>query len=85
MVFGDELVHGHLHGFLVHCVFHVEVEAALVGRDIAAGDAVLQHRPEQMHRRVHAHVPVATIPVEFDVYFIAGGGAIGALLELVAN
>ena len=49
---------------LVDGIFHVEIEAALRGRNIAAGNAVLEDRTEQMHRRMHAHVKVTPVPVD---------------------
>ena len=42
----------------------VEVEPALVGIDLAAGDVALDHRRHDMQRGVHAHVLVAPLPVE---------------------
>ncbi len=51
--------------FFIHAFFHIEVETALEGGNIPAGDAIFKHRPEQMQRRVHAHVAEAQIPVDF--------------------
>ena len=50
-----------------HVALEVEIEPALVGADLAAGDVALDHRRHDMQRGVHAHVPVAALPVEHGV------------------
>src|SRR6185312_3633767 len=60
MVVGEYLVDLLSHPFLGrHLALEVEVEAALVGVDLAAGDVALDDRRHDMQRGVHAHVLVA--------------------------
>ena len=60
-------------------VLDVEIEPAVVGVDLAAGDGELHQRAQQMQAGVHAHQPVARVPVEHDADALAGCGERAAL------
>ena len=72
MILCHERLHRCSDGFLVDRVFHVEVQATLIHRNIAAGDPVLEDRAQQVHRRVHAHVAIAPVPVKLEMHGLAG-------------
>ena len=66
-------------------LLRVEVEPALVARDLAAGHAVAQDRSEQVQTAVHAHVRVAALPVEQRFDLVAGGRRGDARFELMQD
>src|SRR5690606_15813080 len=70
----DESLYRCRHRFLVDGVFHVEVEPAALRADVAAGDAEAEYRAQQVQRGVHAHVPVAPLPVDRRADGAADGG-----------
>ena len=85
MVFRDETRERRADGFLVDGVGHVEIEPALRGADVASRDAVLEYRAEQVHRRVHAHVAVAPVPVDRELDARTGWWRRSAFLEHMAD
>ncbi len=85
MILFHELLQRRSHGLLVHRVLHIEVEATLVRGNIAAGDAVLQHSPQQVHRGVHAHMAIAPVPVELEVHRFADRRQRAAFLDMMQD
>jgi hypothetical protein len=60
-------------------VGQVEIKATLAVADRAAGHVAGYHGAQQVHAGMHAHQPVAPLPIDLDLDLHAGLGQIGAL------
>jgi len=73
VAFRDERLQSYAYGFLVDAIRHVEIQATLLGGDVASRDAILQNRSQQMHCGVHSHMSITALPVQGNVDLFANG------------
>jgi hypothetical protein len=77
MALGDQLVEGGGDRLLVERrARYVEIEPAAPVADCAAGHRARHDRAQQVQTGVHAHQPMAPLPIDFHGHGVAGGGAI---------
>ena len=73
VVLGDQAVEIGLDLGLVELgVRQIEIQAALLRADLAAGHVAFDDGAEQVHAGVHAHVAVAPLPIDLGGDLVAG-------------
>ena len=84
MVLGDDAIDGRGDLVLVEArVRQIEVDATFAVTDLAAGDFALHHGAQQMQAGVHAHMPMAPVPVDLGRQLSTGVGEGAARLGQV--